>query len=431
VWKWIGRHLSIIVPAASGLALVFVIGVAIGHLRWQPAPIVGSAIAALRDLTVNADAYLFGVPNQHLRDRRFSQDGVVLSDLESMQPGVTFISGLFGNRLGVRLYSAAGQLLYEWPINFFEVDPDVMNYPFDALIHGDHLYASGEFLAVFDGRGIVRVSPCGELIWRNKRWSHHSIDLDEEGFLWTPVYGEPYDDPRVIERPFRFDRIAKFDPKTGKKLVEVDLVAALVDSDKVGLAIANRPTFHDVMHLNDVEVLTADVAPFFPMFEAGDLLLSSRHFNQLWVVSPRESRIKWTFSGPMIGQHDPDFQPDGTITVFDNRTGGTAKPINDYLGNKGGSRILAIDPASNEHRVLYQSDARNTFYTPYRGKHQILDNGNILITETDAGRVFEVTTQGDVVWSFVNGYDEERVGWVMSATRYPESYAAIADTKCP
>jgi hypothetical protein len=61
----------------------------------------------------------------------------------------------------------------------------------------------------------------------------------------------------------------------------------------------------------------------------------------------------------------------------------------------------------------------------------VLRNGNILITETDAGRVLEVTPEGEVVWSFVNTCDDTRVGWVMKATRVPESYTSIGEISCP
>lgn len=67
---------------------------------------------------------------------------------------------------------------------------------------------------------------------------------------------------------------------------------------------------------------------------------------------------------------------------------------------------------------------------PRRGKHQILDNGDILITETDAGRVFETTPNGEVVWQYVNRYSADEVGWLMTADRYPSAYARIGED-CP
>ena len=92
-------------------------------------------------------------------------------------------------------------------------------------------------------------------------------------------------------------------------------------------------------------------------------------------------------------------------------------------------RIIAIDPSTYGYREIYASDARNKFYSAYRGKHQILENGNILITESEAGHAFEATPDGRIAWSLVNKYDDRNVGWLMSATRYPMSYAGVGE-KC-
>jgi hypothetical protein len=265
------------------------------------------------------------------------------------------------------------------------------------------------------------VSACGEVLWQNHDRSHHALWVDEDGFLWTPVYAPRYREDALMEGSFSFDRVARFDPDTGEKLDEIDLVAVLVDSELQGLALANNTIRDDMMHLNDVEVLSTEMAGAFPNFEAGDILLSSRHFNQIWVLDPEARLLKWWYVGPMIGQHDPDFQPDGTITLFDNRPGGEPQ---------GGSRILKIDPKTGSHETVYASDERNFFFSAYRGKHQVLENGNILITETDGGRVFEVTAGGEIVWSFINGWDQDRVAWIMSATRYRSDYAAIGQAVC-
>jgi hypothetical protein len=68
-----------------------------------------------------------------------------------------------------------------------------------------------------------------------------------------------------------------------------------------------------------VEVLREAVAPAFPMFRAGDVLLSLRNLDTLVVADGRTWRIKWAMTGPFLGQHDPDFLPNGHLMVFDNR----------------------------------------------------------------------------------------------------------------
>ena len=92
---------------------------------------------------------------------------------------------------------------------------------------------------------------------------------------------------------------------------------------------------------------------------------------------------------------------------------------------------MRINPVTRDYETIYQTDDKNTFYTPYRGKHQMLDNGNILIAETDAGRAFEVTSDGEVVWSYISAWDEDEVGWMLDAIRYPLSYSSISEIVCP
>lgn len=429
--RWLGDNFFKGMSILSAVLLIFAAGLVLGTFQWGPAQLVIVAKDVVKDLKRNAGAYFQDVPTQHLRPNRFGKAGVDVTAPDKVQPGVTFVTGLFGRKLGARLYAANGDLLHEWPIDFFSIAAGEMAYPFDALIHGDILYENGDFIANFDGRGIVRSSACGDILWQNRDRSHHSIDVDENGDLWTPVYTETYNEPALTSAPFEFDAIARFDADTGEKLEQIDLVQALVRSDKVGLALANSLKLKDMIHLNDAEILSARIADAFPMFEAGDIALSSRNYSQIWVLDRKTQTVKWFHMGGVVGPHDPDFQPDGTITIFDNRPGGAPVEANDYKGHRGGSRIVTVDPATGEHWIAYASDSRNTFYTAYRGKHQVLENGNILITETDAGRVFEVTPDGEVVWSFINGYDETQVGWVMKATKYPESFGDFAKAGCP
>jgi hypothetical protein len=64
------------------------------------------------------------------------------------------------------------------------------------------------------------------------------------------------------------------------------------------------------------------------------------------------------------------------------------------------------------------------------GKHQVLENGNILITETEGGRAFEVDSSGNTVWSYVNRYSASEVAIIEQADRYPEHYADFKRKTC-
>jgi hypothetical protein len=175
----------------------------------------------------------------------------------------------------------------------------------------------------------------------------------------------------------------------------------------------------DILHANDVEILSQDDAPAFPLFAAGDALVSMKRMNLLIVFNPDSGRVKWSHTGPWLRQHDPDFLPDGRILVFDNRER--------FLG---GSRLVAIDPVTRGVETIFEGTPEAPFFSDAHGKADRLDNGNFLVTETDAGRVFEVTPDGAIAWSFIHRYDTDRLFSVFGASRYPESFGDFDRSGC-
>ncbi|PPB82179.1 arylsulfotransferase ASST [Albidovulum inexpectatum] len=416
-----GRRARLAALAGAGV-LLFGLGLFAGVKSIPPAPQLRQTLATMGQLKVLVTAALFKRPDQHLGPRLHEGEGVTIARPDIMAPGVTFISGLFGQRLGFRLFGRDGQILYDWPVDFFQIAPDEMEHRYHALIHGAVLMENGDVVANLDGRGMVRLDACGKIIWRNHSRSHHAIFRDHRGWLWAPLGVAEHRAPDIAGIPFRMDRLGAFNPETGDQIAEIDLLDVLQRSDMIGLIQDIYRSPEDVLHLNDVEVLPPDLAAKFPMFDSGDILVSLRNLNQLWVIDGTEHRIKWIGAGATIGQHDPDFEPDGTISVLDNRPRTPIRAPDGYPGPHGGSRILLLDPERGGHAVLYQGDDRNPFYTPYRGKHQVLENGNVLIAETDAGRAFEVTPGGDITWEYLNIWDATNSGWVLDITRYPTSH---------
>jgi hypothetical protein len=49
----------------------------------------------------------------------------------------------------------------------------------------------------------------------------------------------------------------------------------------------------------------------------------------------------------------------------------------------------------------YYDTMRPAFFSPYMGAVQPLPNGNVHISESATGRLFDVTREGDVVWEYV------------------------------
>jgi len=129
---------------------------------------------------------------------------------------------------------------------------------------------------------------------------------------------------------------------------------------------------------------------------------------------------------PLIRQHDPDFEPDGHIVTFDNRDDMTQAGM-----RLGSSRLLRTNPQNNNHENAFPLNDNQAFYTQTGGKHQLLSNGNRLITEAHGGRVFEVDQQGELVWNWViETRGDGLVPEVLEGSRYPASMANFNSNAC-
>ncbi len=128
----------------------------------------------------------------------------------------------------------------------------------------------------------------------------------------------------------------------------------------------------------------------------GNLLVSFRNISKIIRIERATGRIVWSLGAPPLsGQHAPHRLPNGNILLFDN---GPHRLDETYPF----SRVLEVNPATNEIVWKYQEPRSFNFYSPRISNAQRLPNGNTLINEGVFGRMFEVTHEGDVVWEYVN-----------------------------
>ncbi len=142
----------------------------------------------------------------------------------------------------------------------------------------------------------------------------------------------------------------------------------------------------DLMHTNAVRVLGRAVAPHFPLFKPGQVLLSLRNLDALAVLDRPARSVTWAARGVWRLQHDPEFLDNGHLLLYDNA--GWAK----------GARVLEYDPVRQALPWAYANEDSAPFRALYRGVKQRLANGNTLIVDPDNGRLFEVTAAKELVW---------------------------------
>lgn len=418
-------------------AVVFLAGVAVGRYRLFPYDSIRSANAAFSDWKHNWRHNLGMSPDKLLHQARQDGAGVVAYRAEKAQAGVTFITGFWSDGYGMNLVGLDGSILHQWRVSYNAIWPEsphdeTQPQDWDGQIHGALLYPNGDVVFNFRSRGTVRIDQCGNVLWTLPIKTHHSVFEDFEGNLWIPAevrIAEPTDRLPFLAPPFLEDLLLKVSPE-GEVLQRISVLDSIFASRDEGILFANgldAPSYSDVMditHLNDIEVLSPALADRFPNLNRGDIMISLRNLDAILILDPVTETIKWSMVGPYLRQHDPDFMPNGRIAVFDNRRDNADGRI------LHGSRILDIDPVTREVTTYYDGGSGDVFFANIMGEHQRLANGNGLITETERGRAFEVTPQGEVVWTYINRWDEDQVAVIFRATRYPALYADFPRKAC-
>jgi hypothetical protein len=424
-------RLSLCLFLLSILTVGFAYGVMVGKYRIFPHNWIETTYIRFRDRNPH-----------HLFPAQYEYSGAKVHDAEAMAPGVTLLTSYWRSldwKPGIRVIDADGKVLHEWKTDPAEIWPTSPHTDHRSgrlntsgnYVHGCFLFDNGDVIFNIEYMGLVRMNAAGEIIWKLPYRTHHSVHRDESGNFWVCGLKWIEDTPEGRERLKRFPGLKTpvaedFALKVsgdGKILKEISILEALYKSGYKQLLWRMRSDQSgDILHTNDVEPLRSDMADQYALFDAGDIVVSSRHINSIFVIDPDTEKIKWMCSS-FLRQHDPDFVGNGWIWVFDNNVNSPAH--GSYLG---GTRILRVRPQDNSPSAVYPKTKEQTFFTSAGGKMQHLGNGNLLITEARRGRVFEVDESGKTVWEWVHErYDDDLVAEVLEGTRYaftPDQIAA-------
>ncbi len=328
--------------------------------------------------------------------------GVTLHDPERVAPGLVFFSSQVQKK--AFLLDADGTVVHTWIS--------------DRRVGHVEINDAGELFTIQKERGLGKLDWHGDEVWlASAPGAHHDFDFLEDGRIYlltrAPIVvehaGEQYpilndyvqlvtpdgqvlDDPlslfdlvgdRITDKRWaairsymqgRAERLEKSDdsrPRRSQTETERDIV---------------HDTPYDVFHTNTVEVLKRGLPG---VYERGDLLLSVRELDLVLIVDPQTREIRWSYGpGEISRQHHPSLLENGNVLLFDN--GRRLKR----------SRVIEVDPKTSRIVWSYEGDPPETFYSFFRGAAQRLPNGNTLITDSANGRIFEVTHDGEAVWTY-------------------------------
>ena len=415
---------------ASAAFLLFGYGVAVGFFHIFPFRIIDSAIKGYREFRLRSEIDVTGnaVPWYFKRLEKPYPPAILNTDQAC--PGVNLVAQVGPKRvLLVKLMDLDGRTLHRWDIDWFELWPDAQHVPDRRLPKappGTHVDAgvlmeNGDLVFTFAGQGLVRLDPQGEVVWRLPCLTHHSIERGPNGNFW--VCGQKYHtewSDRFPNQtpPFVEETLLEVTPE-GKVAREWSVRDLFYQNGLTGLlyfgTLAQWSTQinGNNFHLNDVEPFPEGLEEGF--FKKGDVLVSLRNNNTVFVFDWESGKIKHVSTGRSVRQHDPDFIDGNSFSIFDNNLA-APRSLNPQ------SRIAIVSAPEDTLETYLEGTPEHPFYTAIWGKHQWLPNGNLLITESWEGKAFEVDPSGKIVWQYINYVDDGVVGLVEQVKRLPLEY---------
>jgi hypothetical protein len=254
---------------------------------------------------------------------------------------------------------------------------------------------------------LLEITPEKELVWEWKG-EEHIQELIDLGVLSWPIDWEGRCREEIAMRS-RWDAGLR------------DLTPA---QQEAAVQRQIRTFSFDWAHNNTCQVIEEnEAASRDGRFRPGNIIFSYRTLDIIGVIDRESGEIVWAWGpGSIDGQHKPHMLPDGRILIFDNGT------------RRGWSRVIELDPFTEEIVWEYRGDPPESFFSPAISGAQRLPNGNTLICEGGpghhtfggVGRLFEVTREGEIVWEFrtpYRGFIHGREGYsIYRANRYSADY---------
>jgi hypothetical protein len=270
----------------------------------------------------------------------------------------------------------------------FTLDPKHRGH--ERFLRDAELLPDGGIVAMFDEIGIVRLDASSRVLWAWRGPVHHDLFVDEKGNTWAILHERRVVPELKRNDPVLEDFVVELSPE-GKLLRRLSLVECFQRS-RYATMLMNVPSgTEDVFHTNSVVVLDGSLARHGSAFRRGNLLVSVKRLNAVAVVDPEAGQVVWALTGQWYGQHSAKLSAAEHLLLFDNF--GTMRLA---------SRVLEVDPFTQQ--VLWSFGGRpgEDLLSETVGFVERLRGGNTLITESNYGRVLEVTPDNRVVWEFAN-----------------------------
>jgi hypothetical protein len=325
----------------------------------------------------------------------FTSSGLTLPDYDESRIGGNIIKADAVSD-GYNLYNGIlidmeGNQVNNWSFNYLSILDE------DGFYYAQQGYEALEF-----GKFYFNGTP----IWIKDIPIHHEIYLTPDNTVIVMSKKAETYNGRLVEFDvlFEFNKDGEFLTKwsTYDNLKEIQgfhreleldkpLRSILPENHKKNMSIWGGE--YDYYHMNALSIIPDNsMKEFHPAFMPGNWIVTFRHGSMTFILDKNTKKVLWSgifdqIEGNLEGQHLAKMSDNGNIRIFDNGR------------YREWSRIVEINPISME---IVSEIKFDDFFTYSQGYFQDLSNGNILITESEDGRVFEIDEDLNIVWEFYN-----------------------------
>lgn len=369
------------------ILLILAIILLTGRIIWTNNVIVlDSFTAGLKHLP-----YLAYVPEA----KDFQRTGVVIYNKNLSYAGINIYNPISSGE--AYLIDMSGSLLHTWFFNEIQ-----SNWSYAKMDD------TGNLLVVLQDKPLMKLDWDSNVLWTNNLQFHHNVVFSENRelyaltrdqrlihhrFLYIPILDDYItilsDEGELMKRISVFDLFKDDIPSTSLDSILLYTVTKKLRTqrprNKINFSVT-RDTIFDILHTNSIEIINQSIDG---LAKKGDVLITIRQLDLVAIVDIENESVAWTWGkGELDMPHHPTMLENGNILIFDNGY------------HRKYSRIIELDPLSETIVWEYKTDPPKSFFSYWGGANQRLPNGNTLITDTENGRVFEITRQGKIVWEF-------------------------------
>lgn len=378
--------------------------------------------------------------------------GVLQWDEKKAYNGYTIVSP--STAKNTYLIDMKGKVVHKWETNYLPgLYAELL--PNGNLLRGFRMKGTVAFAGA--SGGVQELDWDGNVVWEHKIYdkdhsAHHCFNRMENGNTLVLAWErKTYDE--AIKKGRKAGTIPKGDTATtttGKKygdlwpdyLVEIDAKGNEVWSwhvwDHVGkgkdqfdlnfiLPMAGYYGSSDWTHFNSVQYNQ----------DTNQILLCSRNFGEIYIIDKATGKMVYRWGNPsthgqgkgpsflddgdqqLFGPHSATWLDNDKVLIFDN---GWQKP------EVNRSRVLILNTKTNKIVWEFIPQNSNSFYSAFQGAAQMLPNGNVLVTSTNTGHIFEITQdkKPEIVWEFISPWAKKKaLGMITEADAMPWKLGAI------